>query len=200
MQGRSEREITIAIAEMGSRDSQFAVALARSLLGTVLEGDGPTAGRAQRLLRHVPRSRMDLLTEKHVPHDRLRDIWRRVHRSRIDWLFLGDMFALAVEVKTRRSTGFGDLQLDSYHRALATRGSPIARPYSGLLALTPVPPFRDELISIRRRKRFLGAILWADAGYKLRLIAPRDPSASSGMAARAQASTSVSRSSLRHMG
>jgi hypothetical protein len=173
-QPSNEKTITSSIATIGAADSAFTINLARALLRTIALNGGVTAKRSKQLLTHLPRSRLSLSAEKHVPHDGLIDIWRNVHGSYIDLLFLGDQFALAVEIKTRRATRFGDYQLASYHRALTTRDSCIARPYSGLLAIAPVQPFRDELISIRRSRCFLGVIAWTEAAPELNAITPHN--------------------------
>jgi hypothetical protein len=172
---RGERYITETIARIGAGDALFAIDLARALLKTAGAQGGKPGARAEALLRHLPRSRLDLYSEKFVPHDGIIDILRDIHRSRIDWLFSGDSFALAVEVKTNRRTGFGYRQLDSYHRALTVKGSPIAKPFSGLMALVPIKPFKDKLLSARRRRFFLGAVLWEQAEPALREIRPVAP-------------------------
>jgi hypothetical protein len=87
----SERVVTEGVAALAAEDPAFAIALARALLRTAADGDGAPARRANELLPHVPRKRIQLRSEHHVPHDRLRDAWIGVFRSRIDWVFLEDV-------------------------------------------------------------------------------------------------------------
>jgi len=100
-----ETAVTKRIAEIGSRDEAFTVALARALLSTAAaQDDTELGGRAAELLSHVPDTGLQLRRE--VSHTaRTIDIFLRGfgERTLIDWLFDAESFALAVEVKTRRS-------------------------------------------------------------------------------------------------
>jgi hypothetical protein len=167
----TERWVTDTAAAIAHRDTQFAIELAGALLRTAAAGEGVAAERARDLLAHLPRKRLGLVSEYAVRHDRLVDLYRGVYRSRIDWLFEGERFALAVEVKTRAATGFQPFQLSNYQQALRERKAP----HSGLLALTTVKPFNDQLL--RPRRRFvLGYVLWRDAANRLRAINPQGES------------------------
>jgi hypothetical protein len=163
MRRPTERQVTDAAAEIAARDPLFAVHLARSLLSVAAAKDGVPARRAHDLLRHLPRRHLRLLSEHHAPHDGLLDIWRRVHRSRIDWLFLGRTFVLAVEVKTRARTAFQPWQLANYRRVVREQ----RLPHSGLLALTLVPPSPGDMLR-SGRSGVLGYVLWKDAATLLR--------------------------------
>lgn len=164
-----ERDITDGTAVIADGDPLFTVGLAKALLSTAAAGDGAPARRARDLLRHVPRTRLVLTSERHVPHDSWRDIMLRPQffSSRIDWVFEGDVFVLAVEVKTRARTGFGEQQLNRYRRALTSLGRRFE--YAGVLALTPTAPFKDELLA-RRKRFYVGSILWEEAASALRAV------------------------------
>ena len=104
-----------------------------------------------------------------MPHGGWSDILLRPQffSSRIDWVFEGDSFVLAVEVKIRSRTGFGEDQLARYRRALTSLGHRFE--HAGILALTPTAPFKDEQLA-RRKRFYLGSILWAEAASALRAV------------------------------
>jgi hypothetical protein len=166
-----ETDFTRAVAEIGSRNGPFNDALAQTLLKAAIETEPRTAERTRGLLKSMPPTGLRLLAEKTDYNDRWRDIWRRVHRSKYDWLFWKEqIFALAVEVKIEDRTPFTIRQLASHHGALTDRMSQYPAPHKGLLALVTRPPRKADLISIRRNKAFLGALLWSDAASGLRKI------------------------------
>jgi hypothetical protein len=167
---RTERWVTDSTAELATRDPAFAPKLARALLTTAASGEGPPAAHARDLLPHIPKRHVTLTSEHDARNDKLLDIWRRVYRSRIDWLFRGQYFLLAVEVKIRARTPFQLWQLDSYRRAIREQRVP----YAGVLALTRAPPRKVDMLPARRRAA-LGYVLWEDVAPTLRHIAPHDP-------------------------
>ena len=170
-----ETYVTKTTAEIAGQDEPFAIALVRALLETAVERPATSAQsrRAASLLSYVPTTGLELRAERTIQRDSLWAIlWNVYARERIDWLFIDDSFALAVEVKTRSTTGFGDRQLARYHKAIKA-----LRPrHVGLLALTTVRPFDYELLA-RRKRFFVGSILWADAEARLRQLMPSDPQA-----------------------
>ena len=170
-----ETYVTRTTAEIAREDESFAIALARALLETASERPATSvqSTRAVSMLSHVPTTGLELRAERTIPRDSLWAIlWDLYDRDRIDWLFIDDSFALAVEVKTQSTTRFGDRQLARYHKAIKA----LKRPYVGLLALTTVRPFDYELLA-RRKRFFVGSILWADAEARLRLVVPSEPQA-----------------------
>jgi hypothetical protein len=172
-----ETAFTQAVADIAAGDQAFTVALARALLRSVsvTSLDRRARQRASTLQRHLPRKHLELAAEITAINDRLLDIWRRVHRSKYDWLFLGSDFALVVEVKIWPTTPFNAHQLSSHHRALTDKLSDTAHWHVGLLALAPTEPKREDEISIGRHRAYLGALLWSDARAELAKLAPADP-------------------------
>jgi DNA-binding transcriptional regulator/RsmH inhibitor MraZ len=168
----TEPFVTRAVAGICDRDGRFCLDLTRVLLtGAASRSDGKRREIANELLRRLPRKRLKLVAEQSVFHDGLIDAWRDDWESRIDWVFSGDSFALAVEVKTRISTPFGERQLERDYRALKDRHGEIHRPHWGLLALLPES---RELIGSWRRPRFLGALIWSEIMPELRALTPAD--------------------------
>jgi hypothetical protein len=172
-----ETAVTERVADIGLRDEEFTVALARALLSTAAaQEDRELGGRAAELLRHVPDTGLQLRREVAYTN-RTIDIFLRGfgERTLIDWLFDGESFALAVEVKTRPSGGMESRQLLRYHVALTARRSKLRRPTSGVLALTPYDELFGHERLKRRRERYIGAIRWVDAMPGLRTVVPADP-------------------------
>jgi hypothetical protein len=168
-----EQDFTDAVAGIASRNDGFALALARTLLHTVIDTSPSdlAAERATKLARRLPRSRaLKLCSEVPAINDKLRDQWRNVHRSEFDWLFCDKRVALVVEVKMKRNARFNVDQLWAYHRALTDKRNDWAEMEVGLLALTLTPIPKPHELGVRSHRRYLGGILWRDALSGLRCI------------------------------
>lgn len=173
----NEPELTDAVARIAQRDPTFCVALARALLRSAALEPGKAGERASQLLSHLPRKRLQLYNHQYYEHvpiyrELLRELLLGIpapSHSFIDWVWIGESFVLAVEVKTHKRPLFSKDQLERYQRAIRRLG----KPHHGLLAITTLPPYTDELGRVRRRKDFLGAILWNNAEAELPLRAGR---------------------------
>jgi hypothetical protein len=180
----TERDITDGIAGIAARDEAFRVGLLRALLRQAGRGNGQPAAYARELLRCVPRRHLELLNQHYVGHvPTMREVLREFAGGRqtpdwshIDWVFRGREIVVAVEVKTNKRTPFQPGQLEKYHRAL-TLDPALDRRDRGLLALTRLRPFRDDLVRARRRPFDLGFVLWDDVAAELHSFAPGDTTA-----------------------
>jgi hypothetical protein len=168
-----EQDFTDAVACIASRNDGFALALARTLLHTVIDTSPSdlASKRATSLARRLPRTRaLELRSEVPAINDKLRDIWRNVYWSEFDWLFCDKRVALVVEVKIKRKARFNIDQLWAYHRALTDKRNDWAGMEVGLLTLTLTPIQKPDKLGVRRHQRYLGEILWRDTLSCLRRI------------------------------
>jgi len=172
-----ERDLTDAVAAIAAADMKFRIRLAGYLLKTAAMRDDRPAERAAALRRHLPRKQIEFHNQHHSSNDlgvllSLRELFgtRRNMWNFVDWVWETPDFILAVEVKTSRKTLFQPEQLERYTKA-AKRAR---KPYYGVLVLTPERPSAQVLRRVDRRKGFVGAVLWREAGPLLRTLKPAD--------------------------
>ncbi|OAI38498.1 hypothetical protein AYO39_01005 [Actinobacteria bacterium SCGC AG-212-D09] len=100
---------------------------------------------------------------------------RKARGQHIDWMFLSERVAIAVEIKVKDVPIFQLEQLRRYRMALIKHPQLQVRPYKGLIFLGRECPGDRRLGRRATRDVLAGVVLWRDVAGELQALAPDDP-------------------------